>query len=197
SDIKHRPSTPSSITSPSLHDALPIYDGGADLHRAGARLAVHMAGNAHQTAHRLEDRIIAGARRVRPGLAEAGHRTIDDAGIDGADLFVVEAVALEIADLVVLHEDVAGFGELADDRLAFGLGDVDGDRLLVAVGAKIERVVVVLPAIGIDQVRRAKGARIVAGARPFDLDHLGAEIRKHLRRQGPRQHARQIKDFDA
>src|SRR5207253_5606164 len=85
SDIKHRPSTPSSITSPSLHDALPIYDGGADLHRAGARLAVHMAGNAHQTAHRLEDRIIAGARRVRPGLAEAGHRAIDDAGIVGAD----------------------------------------------------------------------------------------------------------------
>ena len=170
---------------------------GADLHRPGAGFAVDMAGDAHQAAHRLKDRVIAGARRVGPGLAEAGHRAIDDAGIDGADRFVIELVALEIADLEILHHDVAGFRQLADDLLAFRLGDVDGDRFLAAVGAQIERVVVVLLALGIDQIGRAEGARVVAAAGPFDLDHLGAEIGQHLRRQRPGQHARQIKNFDA
>ena len=81
-------------------------------------------------------------------LAEAGHRAIDDAGIDGADRFIIEAVTLEIADLVILHHHIDGFRKLADDRLPLGLGDVDGDGLLVAVGAEIERVVVVLLASG-------------------------------------------------
>src|SRR5437868_5346883 len=118
-----------------------------------------MAGDAHQTAHRLEDRVVAGARRVRPGLAEAGHRAIDDAGIDGADGLVIEAVSPEIADLVVFHEDVAGFGELANDRLPFGLGDIDGDGLLVAVGAEVERIVVVSLPTGSSRLGRPKAGR--------------------------------------
>ena len=156
-----------------------------------------MAGDAHQPAHRLQDRVVAGARRVRPGLAEAGHRAIDDAGVDRLDRFVIEPVALEIADLVVLHHHVAGFGQLADDVLAFGRGDVDGDRLLVAVGAEVERVVVVRLALGVFQVRRAEGAGVVAAAGAFDLDHLGAEIGQHLRRQRARKHPRQVENFDA
>ena len=110
---------------------------------------------------------------------------------------IIEPVAHEIADLVILHHDVAGFCQLTDDVLAFRRRDIDGDGLLAAVGAEIERVVVVLLAVGIGQVRRAEGARVVAAARPFDLDHLRAEIGQHLRRQRPRQHARQIEDFDA
>ena len=156
-----------------------------------------MAGDAHQAAHRLQDRVVAGARRVRPGLAEAGHRAIDDAGVDRLDRFIIQPVALEIADLVVLHHHVAGFGELADDVLPFRRRDIDGDRFLVAVGAEIERVVVVRLAVGIGQVRRAEGAGVVAAAGAFDLDHLGAEIGQHLRRQRAREHPRQVENFDA
>ena len=79
----------------------------------------------------------------------------------------------------------------------FGRGDIDGDRLLVAVGAQIERVVVVRLALGVVQVGRAEGAGVVAAAGAFDLDHLGAEIGQHLRRQGASEHPRQVENFDA
>ncbi len=92
----------------SIHAGHVVDDAGADLHRTRAGLAVDMAGDAHQAAHRLENRVVAGAGRIRPGLAEAGDRTIDDAGIDGTDRFIVEPVALEIADLEILHHDVGG-----------------------------------------------------------------------------------------
>src|SRR3954470_1296254 len=72
------------------------------------------------------------------GLAETGHRAIDDARVDRLDRLVIEPVALEIADLVVLHHHIGGFCQLADDVLPLGRGDVDGNRLLVAVGAEIE-----------------------------------------------------------
>ena len=80
--------------------------------------------------------------------------------------------------------------------MAFASCDIDGDRLLVAVGAKIKRVVVVLLGLRVDQIRRAEGARVVAAPRTLDLDHFGAEVSQHLRRQRAREHARQIKDLD-
>jgi len=73
-----------------------------------------------------------------------------------------------------------------------GVARLTATDFLFAVGAQIERIVVVIPALRILQIGRAEGARVVAGPRPFDLDHLGAEIGQHLRRKRPRQHARQI-----
>src|SRR6185312_14918632 len=137
------------------------------------------------------------ARAVWPGLAEARHRTIDDGGIDGADRFIIEPVAPEIADLEILHHDVGRFYQRADDLLAFRLRNVDGDRFLAAVGAEIERIVVVLFALGIGQIGRPEGAGIVAAARALDLDYLGPQIGQHLRRERPGQHPGQINDFDA
>src|SRR5262245_39479340 len=156
-----------------------------------------MPGDAHQPAHRLQDRVIAGARRVRPGLAEAGDGAIDDTGVDRPDRLIVEAVALEIADLVILHENVAALGDVANDLLPLGACDVDGDRLLVAVGAEIEGIVVVRLACRVFQVRRAKGAGVVAAAGALDLDHLGAEIGQHLCRQRASKHAREVENLDA
>ncbi len=110
---------------------------------------------------------------------------------------VVEAVALQVADLEVLHHDVDGLRELANDLLSRGLGEIDRDRALVAVGAEEERVVVVRLALRIDQIGRSEDARIVAAARTLDLDHLGAEVGEHLGRQRAREHARQIEHLDA
>src|SRR5205823_12649465 len=103
--------------------------------------------------------------------AEAGHRAIDNAGIDRLDRFVIELVALEVADLVILYHHVAGSCEFADDLLAFASCDIDGHRLLVAIGAKIKRVVVVLLALWVGQLGWAEGARVVAAPRTLDPDH--------------------------
>jgi len=46
--------------------------------------------------------------------------------------------------------------------LPLGLGDIDGDGFLVAVGAEIKSVVVVFLPLGIDQIRRTEGTRVVA-----------------------------------
>src|ERR1700712_1838484 len=71
-----------------------VDDGGADLHRPLARLAVDVPGDAHQTAHRLQDRVVTGARRIRPSLPEPGHRAIDDAGVDRLNRLIIQPVAL-------------------------------------------------------------------------------------------------------
>ena len=46
-------------------------------------------------------------------------------------------------------------------------------------------------------VRRREAARVVAGARPLDLDHVGAEIGQHLHAGRPRQHAGQVEHAQA
>ncbi len=79
----------------------------ADLLRAAAREVVALAGDAHQSAHALEDEVVAGARRVRAVLSESGDRAIDQPRIDLAQIVVGEAVARQVADLVVLDDDVA------------------------------------------------------------------------------------------
>ena len=52
-------------------------------------------------------------------------------------LAIVEAVFLQAAGLEVLDQDLAVRRETAHELGAFGLGEVDGDRALVAVGGEI------------------------------------------------------------
>jgi hypothetical protein len=101
---------------------------------------------------------------------------------------------LEAADLEVLKQDVALGGQLADDLLALGAGEIDADRPLVAVGGKelgcLSRVV----AGAILEVRGAPRPRFVAGAGTLDLDDVGAKIAENLRGPRSRQHAGKIEN---
>jgi hypothetical protein len=45
--------------------------------RPAARHIIGFAGDAHHPAHALNHEIVAGVLAVRPGLAKAGHRTVD------------------------------------------------------------------------------------------------------------------------
>ena len=40
-------------------------------------------------------------------------------------------------------------------------------------------------------------ARVVAGARALDLDHIGSQVGQHLRAPGAGKHAGQVKHLDA
>ncbi|MNE47022.1 hypothetical protein D3C80_1413980 [compost metagenome] len=109
----------------------------ADLHRPGALLAFGAPGQAHQPAQALDHEVVAGALGVGAVLAEAGDRAVDQPRIDLAQAGVVEAVGGQAADLEVLQQDVRLRHQLADQALALRAGEVDGQRLLVAVGAQV------------------------------------------------------------
>ncbi len=54
----------------------------AGLLRAAAGQVVALAGHRHQAAHALDQEVVAGAVRVRPVLAEAGDRAVDQVGLE-------------------------------------------------------------------------------------------------------------------
>ena len=170
-----------------------IGEGHADLHGFRTGLAIGLARDRHDAAHALDHEVIAGALCVRPGLAEAGQRAVDEARVDGFETFIIEAVFLEAADLEVLQHDVGLGGELAYQLLTFWLGHVDFHRPLAAVGRE-EIGGVALAAVGIGDEGRAPAARVVTFARPFHLDHLRAEIGEDLRGPWPGEHAAQVED---
>src|SRR6185369_10859183 len=138
------------------------------------------AGDAHQAAHALHDEVIAGAVRVRTRLPEAGDRAVDHLRIRRGEARVVEAVALEVAHLEVLGDDVALRGQLAGERLALGLRDVERHGSLAAVGGEIVGRLDGLSGF-VAKPRRAPAARVVTRAGAFDLDHFGAEVGQDLR----------------
>ena len=86
-----------------------VGDGHADAHRRPVR----RAGHAHDATDALRHQIVTGTRRRRPGLAEAGHRAIDQARIGGAEAFVVETEFGEAADLEILDQHVGARHQLS------------------------------------------------------------------------------------
>jgi hypothetical protein len=99
------------------------------------------------------------------------------------------------ADLEVLEQDVRIRCEPANDRLPFGPGEIDRERLLVAIGAEVVGRFRGRRSRRIGEEGRPPGARLVARAGPLDLDDLGAEIAEHL--SGPRagEDPRQVEHF--
>ena len=126
------------------------------LHRPAAALA----GEAHDPAHRLEDGVVAFAVRIRPALAEAGARDVDELLVQRPDGRVVEPVAGERPDREILDQHVGAAGEIADHRLPVGRAEVHGDRLLAAVDREVVRALGLAAALD----ERLEGARLVAAA---------------------------------
>jgi len=148
--------------------------------------AARFARQAHQPAHRLEDRVVAFLVGVRAGLAEAGARHVDDALVPGGDRRVVEAVAAERPDREVLDHDVGLRAQLADEVLTAGLAQVDGHRLLGPVAREVIGRLVAHP--------RLELAGFVARSRLLDLDDRRAQLRQDHRGVGARQHPGHLDD---
>ena len=119
-------------------------------------------------AHALRHQIIAGALGIRPILAEAGDRAINQPRIFRREALVVEAELGEPADLEILQQDVGTRGELAHDAAAFVAFKIQLDRPLAAVGRmKIGRADMAA-VLAVDK-GRAPAAGVVAGALAFHL----------------------------
>ena len=117
-------------------DAVERGDSARDVVHRNAHLgrtASRITGHHHDARHALSDDVEAALAAVRAGLAEAGHRGVDHAGIEPADRVVVDAEFPHHARAEVLRDDVGIRGELHENLLAASVLHVEGDALLVAV----------------------------------------------------------------
>src|SRR5260221_11127762 len=94
-----------------------------------------MAGERHDAAVGLHQRVIAGPVTKRPVRAEGGDRAVDEAWIDPARVLPAESERLEDARPQGLHEHVRAADEALDDPAPPGRLHVDPQAPLVAVDA--------------------------------------------------------------
>ena len=179
-----------------VHAGEQVGHGHAHFLRSAAQV-VALTGHTHQTADALHGIVVARPLAVRAGLAKAGHAAIDQLGVQGAQAGVIQAVAGHVADLEVLHKHIAVPNQFADQRLAFGLGDVTGHRSLVAVGAQIVGGLRGVLTLGVFQKGGAPSAGVVARAGALDLDDIGPQIGQGLGTPGARQNAGEVENADA
>ena len=162
-----------------------IGDRVADLHRR----PVGKPGEVHDARLALDDQVVARPARLRPRLAEARDRAVDEPGIQRVDGLPAEAEPRERAGPEVLDQHVRAREELPEDRLPRLRLEVERDALLPAVDAhEVGRL-----AAG----EGGPGAGVVPLARLLDLDHLGAHVGEEHRGVGPREHAGQVDDAHA
>ena len=156
-------------------------------------LAVGLAVDAHHARFGLQHGIVARPVRERPGLSVGRNREIDQLRVFRRDAGIVEAVLLQHAGPEVLDQHVGALEQLAHDRLALGLGEVQRHALLAPVEGHEE----VALAGGAAGARTGALARVVAAVGILDLDDLGAHVREHLGTHGTRDHAGEIDDANA
>ena len=159
-----------------------------DRHAGAGAAAALFAGDADHSALGLQDEVERGAVAVRPVLAVAGNRAVDDAGIALARGFVVQAKPAQGTCAVVLEHHVAALDHAQESLLALGMLEVEHHAFLVAVQA---HEVGGLPS----GHRRAPGARNIAGAGRFDLEHLRAVVGEHGGAKGAGKGMAEIQDL--
>ncbi len=158
-------------------------------HRRPHGLAVRLAGDGHDPAERLHQRLVAGAVLAGAGAPEGGDGAVDQPRVDFRERLVAEAEALHGAGAEVLDEDVGLTHQCLDHLDALGGLEVEGHAALVAVEEEVGGRLAVL--VG------RPGARLVAGPRVLHLDDVGAEIAQESPAPGARDDAGQIDDADA
>src|SRR6202030_714883 len=96
-------------------DAVARGDAGEMVRQRNAHRprSVEVGQQAEKAAHRLADRVIAGARRVRTGRTEPGYRAPNEARIVALRIVVAEPEPLHGPGTEVLDQDVGGADEQA------------------------------------------------------------------------------------
>ena len=171
---------------------LPMTDGGEDRHHEvesrvqvgdpdpdRRRWEVTCALEEVDPTRRLGEHVLPGSRRVRPGLALARRRGIDDRRVAGGEIVVAEAEPVHHARAEVLDDDIGVLRELEDPLADRRVLEVDRDTPLVAVEREERVDLAVAPAVE-DPPMAAPLA-----LEPFELDHVGAEVTEICVASGP------------
>ena len=98
---------------------------------------VALARDAHEAPHTLNNKVIARARRVRPGLTKPGDGAIHQARVQRLQAGVVQTITGELPHFVVFDQHVTLRHHLSYQGLTFWRGDVQCDRSLVAVNHEV------------------------------------------------------------
>jgi hypothetical protein len=147
-----------------------------------------VAGDGHDAAEGLHERLVAGAVLARAGAAERRHRAVDQLRIDGRQRVVAQAERLHRAGAEVLDQDVGAGDHLLQDRHPLRRLEVERHVPLVAVDDQKRRRLTIL--VG------RPGPRLVAAARVLDLDDVGTQIGQQHAAEGASQHPGQVEHAD-
>ena len=129
-----------------------------------------------QPGERLNQRVIDRALGIGAAIAKAADRDIDDLRRDLPHHVFAQANALDDAGAHVLDEHIGALQQLLHQIHAALVFGIDRDRALGAI--------VVQERGGKAALTVRHGAGEVAAAGVLDLDHLGALVGQHHRRQG-------------
>ncbi len=172
------------------HVHRPDLVGEARPHRH--RRSVAAAGGGGDAGQSLDQHVLARTAEVRPAVAVARARAVDDPRIDLPERFVAVSHPRHHAGAEVLDDDVGLRRDPVEDFLRLRALQVDGERALVAVpGEEIRALRAADPA-----VVEGHGAEQVALPRPLDLDDVRPHVGKELRRERPLQEVAEIEDGD-
>ena len=191
------------VDEPALADAVALAERREDAERgpepgrlvdergAGAHArAVGLAGHAHDPAHGLHQRVVAGLVAERADAPERADRAVDEARVPRAKRLVAESARLCEPRPEALDEDVRAVGEAEHRLQARGIGKPQRDRPLARVRAQKHRP-------GAVDERRAPRARVVAAVRSLDLDHVRTERAQDLGAVGPGERGRDVEHAQA
>ena len=154
------------------------------------RLGVGLARQVHNAAHALNDKIIARAMRIRPIVAKARDGAIDEAGVEGAQAGIIQAIFDQPPGFEILNQHIGPADQLAHDLLALWLFKIDRHRAFAAIaGMEIGGVAF--------QEGRTPATRVIARPWPLDLDDIGTQIGKRLPCPWPREDAGEFDDFQS
>src|ERR1700687_2801460 len=121
--------------------------------------------------------------------AESADRADDELRLERFQTLVAQTEAIHDTRTEVLEHHIALHGELEENLAPFFRARVECDAALVAIDR--EKVM----ALAVDE--RRYGARLIAAADLFDLDHFGAEIGQDQRAERACEHARQVQNAHA
>jgi hypothetical protein len=158
-------------------------------HAAAQRRAVRLAGDGHDPAERLHERLVTRRVLARPRSTEGRDRAVDEPGIHRRQGVVAQPERLHRAGPEVLDENVGRRRHALEDLDALGRLEVERHVALVPVDHQERGRLAVLV--------RWPCARLVAGPGVFHLDDVGAQVGQEHAAERSGQHTGEIEDANA
>ena len=153
------------------------------------RCAVCLARDAHQPAHRLNQRVVPRAVFVWAALSKACDGAVNDVRVDLLNAGVVQVVFFQATDFVVFNQYIGGFNQFYQLCAVGFEGEIEQHIGFISIGTKV--VGRVRCTVSTLDKRWPPTAGIVTFW-VFDFNHVCAHIGEVLRSEWPRENARHI-----